>query len=226
MGGYAGIAAIYYALLMYFLYATTFSERGAVNIASFERYMNSFVISVFLLFVALFFDSEIWKKATPVKVYWIILIVLLFDLRFHHINAFEQILPGNVTHDDEKVSYYTEIAENIVNCSDEESRIYIVKRGDNGDFVVHQRYYCYPRIVNGGSIGPKVDKDDAFSSDIASDEFRELLTEYDYLYLSDIDNAFIEQYAAVFDDVDLLRQGQLYKITDYHEKIGLEAVGF
>lgn len=161
-------AGIFYGMLMYFLYCTAFSEYEAVRLASYERYMNSFVITILFFLLATYYDSDIWKK--HIKGYYVLLTFLITDLAFLHINAFDQVLPGNIMRDKEKVSVYTNNADVIIENTNDDSSIYIVKRGDNGDFLWHQRYYCNPRTIGGGSIGPMVDEGDIWSSDLTIEE--------------------------------------------------------
>ncbi len=212
-------AGIYYALLMYFLYATAFSEHEATGLASYERYMNSFVIAALLLLIAVYYDSEIWKD--HIKGFYLILIFMTMDLAFLHVGAFDQVLPGNITHDDEIVKAYTDSASIIMNTTADDDSIYIVKRGDNGDFIWHQRYYCSPRTIGGGSIGPMMYEGDIWSSDIEVDALVETLKDYEYIYFLELDEAFLTKYADAFDDPTQLIYGQIYRITDVDSKVKL-----
>ena len=99
--------------------------------------MNSFVITILFFLLATYYDSDIWKK--HIKGYYVLLTFLITDLAFLHINAFDQVLPGNIMRDKEKVSVYTNNADVIIENTNDDSSIYIVKRGDNGDFLWHQR---------------------------------------------------------------------------------------
>ncbi len=212
-------SGIYYALLMYFLYSTAFSEYEATRLASYERYMNSFVIAALLLLIAVYYDSEIWKN--HIKSFYLILIFVAIDLAFLHVGAFDQVLPGNITHDDEMVKAYTDSADLIMNTTTDDDSIYIVKRGDNEDFLWHQRYYCSPRTIGGGSIGPMVYDGDIWSRDIEVDAFVEDLKGYDYIYFQNLDEAFLIKYADAFDDPTQLVNGQIYKIADVGSKVKL-----
>lgn len=147
--------------------------------------MNSFVITILFFLLATYYDSDIWKK--HIKGYYVLLTFLITDLAFLHINAFDQVLPGNIMRDKEKVSVYTNNADVIIENTNDDSSIYIVKRGDNGDFLWHQRYYCNPRTIGGGSIGPMVDEGDIWSSDLTIEEFVSIVENYDYIYFCGLD---------------------------------------
>lgn len=219
-GAWTTGAGIYYALLMYFLYCTAFSEYEAVRLASYGRYMCSFVIAIILFLIAVYYESGIWKKY--VKGYCWLIIILFLDLTFHHVSTFEQVLPGTITRDNEKISGYLKYADKIMNITEENEKIFIVKRGDDGDFIWHQRYYCSPRIIGGGSFGPAVYDGDIWTSDKTVEEFVELVNGYDYIFFCGLDNIFIEKYSVGFSNPELLVDGEIYKISNVDSQIYLE----
>ena len=54
----------------------------------------------------------------------------------------------------EKIEAYLNTADIINMNTHENDKVFIVKRGDDGGFIFHERYYCCPRTVDGGSMGP------------------------------------------------------------------------
>ena len=81
--------------------------------------MNSFVIAALFLLIAVYYDSEIWKGY--IKGYYRILILLSVGLGFFHANAFDQILPGNISGDAAYVQEYTSSASFIMNNTGEDA---------------------------------------------------------------------------------------------------------
>ena len=213
-------AGLFYAMLMYFLYCTAFGEYEAVRLASYERYMNSFVISVLFLLLATYYDSNVWKSHR--KSYYIILTLLIMDLAFLHVNAFKQVLPGSITLDKETVSIYTQNADVIVENTSDDSRIYIIRRGDNGDYLWHQRYYCNPRTIGGGSIGPRVNEGDIWSSDLTVEQFVSAVSNYDYIFFCGLDEVFIRKYSEAFEDPAQIIDGKIYMLVNDGSKIVLK----
>ena len=216
-----------YALLMYFLYATAFSESEAVNLASYERYMNSFVLAAVIFLVAVYFDSEIWKRFTE-GFGWIV-VLLAMDLLILHRENLRQIPPGNIAHDEGMVEGYSasysdmqEAASVIMEKTEENESIYIIKRGDMGDYIWRERYYCSPRTIEGGNIGPAVDAGNMWSTDLSPEEFAAALKNFHYIYFAGVDDAFIEKYSSVFDDPSKIKDGAIYRIHDAGAKVGLE----
>ncbi len=222
VGLWSFFSGVFYGLLMFFLYATAFIEFEAVSLASYERYMNSFVISVVLLLFAVYFDSEIWKN--HIKGYCIFTVLLVIDLSFFHVKAFDQVLPGFLTHDEEKVSEYLSYASVITSDTQEDESVYIVKRGDTGDFLSHLYYYCSPRVMYGGSIGSPVDDDDIWSNSIPVEELVGDIGKCDYVYFCGLDDIFIQEYSEAFEDPTLLVDGALYRVRIDESKVHLTGI--
>ena len=218
-GIWTAASGVFYAVLMYFLYATAFNEHEAVGLASYRRYMNSFIISVLFLLVAAYYDSGLWKK--HIRVFCLLPAILLLDLIVFHRDAFNQVLPGTITGDAERNRKYTLAASKIMNAAEEDARIYVIRRGDNTRFLWHERYYCLPRTIDGGSIGPAVDEADLWSVDLSAQDLSETLKGYDYIFFSKIDDAFAEKYADVFEDYSQVSKGKLYQIEEADGKVRL-----
>ena len=210
---------VFHAFLMYYLYATQFSEDEAVQICSYERYMGSLIIALLLFLTAIYYDSEIWKEHT--KSYYLILAFFTFNLAFLHPEAFDQMLPGSITHDDDQIRKFTNEASAILNSTTENDSIYLINRDGSKEHLWKERYYCSPRIIDGGSIGPKIHENDD-SVDVSVAEFIESLKNYDYIYFVELDDDFINKYSVAFYDSSMLQDNTIHKIKDIDYKIRLE----
>ena len=204
------LTGIFYALVMYFLYETAFSEREARYLASYERYMNTFTVCAAMFALYVFYASSLWKKyrkALPAAV----LALMSFVLIFGHVSAFSQVIPGFLTDDREKTRSLREMAEQI-NTVPERASIYELTRGENGWILVQLRYYCAPRALAGGSIGKKMYDGDVFTRNLTVEQFVKEAGKYDYLYVNSVDAPFMEQYSAAFRDPHIISNKALYKI--------------
>lgn len=204
------LTGIFYALVMYFLYETAFSEREARYLASYERYMNTFTVCAALFALYVFYAGSLWKKyrkVLPAAVVALLSYVLLFG----HVSVFSQAAPGFLTHDREKTRGLREMAEQI-NTVPERASIYELTRGENGWILVRLRYYCAPRALAGGSIGKKMYDGDVFTRNLTVEQFVKEAGEYDYLYVNSVDAPFMEQYSAAFRDPHIISNKVLYKI--------------
>ena len=216
------LSGIYYALLMYFMYCTNFEEYEARRLASFERYMNTFIIVALFLLFAVYFESELWKTKKMRTVPVIAFAVIIAGVVAFYPEAVVQVLPGFVTGDERSMAIFTDGAEVIKENTDENASVYIVVRGDNGDYLRHQEYYCGPRKIGGGSIGPVMYDGDIWSEDLTLEEFIEDLEGYDYIYFSDVDDVFVMKYADAFEDPTLISDGVIYKLVEIDQTVQLE----
>ena len=211
---------IFYALLMYFLYATAFSEEEAVCVASFERYMNTYIFAIILFLVAAYFDSGLWKK--KIEGMAVLSTALIVFLLITNIGAFNQVLPGSITHDDEKNKWYTASALKIENATAEDANVYIIQRGQkNRDFINHLSYYCNPRLIGGGNIGPEDLNSNAWAINLSENDLRDSLIDFDYIWFCKIDEAFVDKYSGLFEDPSMVVEDGIYRIACSDGKIQL-----
>ena len=203
------LSGVYYALIMYFLYETEFDEREASYLASYERYMNTFIVCAVMLCLYLLFDGRLWMECK--KILPIVLAVVSFDLFFVHVTAFAQAVPGTLTHDDEQVATYMPDADQI-NTAPADSHVYILDYGDNGNDIYHLLYYCDPRYISGGSIGKPANDDDIWTRDLSTTDVITEASECGFLYTRNIDAGFADEYNSAFADPSLITNKVLYKI--------------
>ena len=214
------VFGIAYAVLMYFLYATSFSEFEAMILASFERYMNTFLVTIVLFAIAIFFESELWRDYRK-QFYKVILIFSIWIFIFN-VDRVSQAVPGIVTHEDEKNDTQMVNAKRIMDNTVDGSRVFMIYRGDGG-FLRHQiTFYCDNRIIDGYSAGPKMFNEDNFSEDVSIDKLVEDVGKEDYIYFYSLDKLFINKYSKAFENPDLLVNGNIYKVQIVDGKIRLE----
>ena len=217
------LCGIAYAILMYFLYCTMFSEYEALILASYERYMNTFIVPALLLVLYIFFSSYTWLKYKK-SLYICVGAVAAYLLLFHS-SAFTQVLPGYLTDDNSKVAYLQTAADDINSSTPEDSSTYIITRGDSVGTMIYHRFYCAPRYIDGASVGPATFDGDIWSLDFSVEGFIQTVLEYDYLYLNVVDTVFIEKYGVAFDNPSMIANGALYKILgSANGKLQLQAV--
>lgn len=215
------LAGAFYALLMYFLYATAFSEEEALRLASFGRYMSSFALGIALWVVSVYFHSMLGKTDRKGLVYKVLLFagIILLSLYPYHARC---LLPGTLAGDEEVASQYDSYANRISESVPDDASVFMIQRGDRDDLWVKMRYYASPHVTWAESPGPPTDKEDVWSDDYMPSDFVELVSGYDYLYLIHIDDAFLNRYGQCFTDVGKLTDGAIYKQTIVDGKIILE----
>ena len=215
------VSGTVYALMMYFLYLTAFSEFEALSLASYERYMNSFLIAAVLFLVAVSYESGIWEKHEVL--FYSVGALTLGHLLIFHVSVFQQVIPGRLSKDNYNVGGYENEAITIRDVVTDEESAFVVFRGDDGNALWHVRYYCCPRRVDGGSIGPAVFEGDIWSEDLSCEAFSEKMAGYDYIYFYQLDEAFINKYSNLFDKPELVQSGTIYRVKEkWRDKYVLE----
>lgn len=210
------LAGIAYALLMWVLYLTSFSEYEALNLASFERYMETYLLAA--LFIA--FGTFVYFSKEKMQTWGVVLAVIVLQNVIFFVD-YTQLLPGTIT--GEKMAYEGE-ANLLLRETNEDDSICIVMGGDDLTGPVAMGYRCFPRKLGSLRPGkPNSDKD-VWSEDLSVSELVERLEQYDYVYFWNIDEHFINGYKDAFVNPENAEIGKLCKISKEGSKIKLQWV--
>ena len=209
-----------YAILMYFLYAVCFGEYEATILASYERYMNSFMLGAIFLALFVYYDSKLWdvNKRLFNKLF-IGLVIYVFIFNADNVT---QILPGTLTNDAALYEEFEENANVIMESTPVGAKIFIMKRGDNGFAKYIETYYCNGRLIEGYPVGTPMYEGDIYTQDISWEEFVNVISDYDYIYFYSVDDDFIIKYSEAFVNPEKIMETVAYKVTVVDGKILLE----
>lgn len=197
------ISGVSYTFLVYILYLIAFPVHKAVILSSYERYMASFVISIILLIVFIWYQEKIWSKLAS------ILIISLFVIL-----APDLFRIPNVILEYRSSVWEEDIGKKIASVVPEEESIYIIRRERDIRSILALRFYAHPRIINGGSAGMSIDGFEEWSSNMSAKELKNVIERHHYLYLASLDDKFIEKYSKIFEDTAILKNGNLYRVED------------
>jgi uncharacterized membrane protein len=198
------LAGLSYGLLMYYLYMTGFSEYEARQLASYDRYMGTFVVTaIFLALGVVFYFTK-----TNCLVIKMLGVVLLSNIIFF--GNCEQILPGNLT--DSEVLYNQE-AEHLKNSVPEDAKVAVIIKNEMAIAEDALTFYSFPITI--GVAYPNDVKEDLnrFSYDYSDEELAEFISEYDYVYFMNIDEKFIDRYSDIFEKPEDVKRGEIYQVT-------------
>lgn len=184
-------------------YAYRFSESEAIDLASYNRYMNIAYIGVFLpLFFGGFRVLSCWKESLPLLC---LCGALLIAVPMNEVHSF-------LNRDDVAASYVRrepldDLAETIRdNCSESE-RVYFVSQDSDGRDLVIVQFGAEPAEVSsalGWSLNP---------SGISAERWQEMLLQrYDYVAICQLNGAFTEGYGSLFADPSQIADHTLYRI--------------
>lgn len=207
------LAGLSYGLLMYYLYMTGFSEYEARLLASYDRYMDTFIVAaVFLALGTVFYFAKI--NSFVIKIMGVL---LLQNLIFF--GDCGQVIPRNSI---DRKALYTQEADYLKNSVPEDAKVAVIIKNEMSLAEDALEYYSFP--VKIGVAYPNDVKDDLnrFSYDYSNEELAEWISKYDYVYFMNIDEKFIERYGGIFEEPDDLIRGEIYKVSYEGNKIVTE----
>lgn len=218
------IGWIIYVASLLILYVFTFSAHEAIALASFRRYMNTYFLASLCFFVCFFFyhtnEEDEHQKTTNLRKYIIFLVIALFFLNFAPLFRTFQISPGRRA--EISISKISSVPFDY-----KSDRINYIYQYSTGYPNLVARYEMTPVRVSGSySIGMPYDEDDRWTNDITCDEWLEILKTggFTYVYLEYIDEQFIERFNEAFENINMIQNQSLYRVTDRDGRIVLEYV--
>lgn len=207
--GWTFVSSLVYAYVMYFLYCTSFSEYESVFLASYERYIISFVFATILLAISIWFENE--KSTTYLSLGVFAAICIASILILFPENSLT-LLPNNGGRDIEMLQTRALMVNPILETIplEEGETVFCVMCGDDGETQRILNYDAFPIEVTGKSVGPQRYDGDIYSVDYDVDEFEDIIDFYKYIYFINVDDIFIEKYKDVFPDPSIIKNGNIF----------------
>ena len=204
---FIGVAG--YAVTMLMLYTYSFGPLEGPILASFERYINTYIYLGLCLVLMMFF----WLGSTSMKKTYGIEIGLLCLLL---------ALSGKDSLGKLKLqtSYTGYLSQEKINgmlsqfdvTLDEGDRILLVAQ--YGDMTIQVlKYHYHQYYFQTVSLGEKKYEGDFFSVDYSFEQWKTLLSEFDYLYIYNTDDEFYHEYWLPLTDTELYNMN-LYRIEN------------
>ena len=198
--GYIG-----YFLVMLVLYVFSFGPYEGPNLASFDRYMPTYVlICLFLIFMIFIniYSSQKGKKSMLSKLVLLTLILVLIQSPASIKKCFPRIVKS-------PENGFKHMAEVIDKNTENGAKIYIIAEDSVGDYQFYIKYYLDDKITNLNYFDLPVEGIDNYE-DFFDTNVKEYMNEYNYLYLAKLNEGFKEKYSFLFDNN--ISEGNLYKI--------------
>ena len=208
------IGCIIYTIAHFALYITKFTEYEALKLASFERYIGIYFISIFM-FVGCYILCNFEKCKNLSLIY--ILILMGFGSINNIFNSFYKL--GDTIYLREQ---YTLSNEKITaELNQTKKRIYFISENDTGtDYwilkFVNRNNLSSINKVGTFSIGlSPYNEKDIYTIIIKPNEWQEeLKSNFDYVYLYDVDDIFINTYKNIFYNINDIQDNTLFKVDD------------
>lgn len=191
------LGAIGYAFAMLLLYLFSFDSYEAPRLASYPRYLNTYLYFM-LLMILYFLDGQ---KA---------LITLGFSLlALTNIKSFIPPQERDAYYHQEN---YLQLFHEIEEHTRENDNILLLSQYQDGTVLILN--YRYPHHhFEVLSLGKEKYEGDPYSKDFSLEEYQLFLQNYHYLYIYQIENEYIERYWKPSTN-ELLLTGRLYKLKD------------
>ena len=209
------LGGIGYAGLLCLAYISFFSEYEAVRLASFNRYMSTYALGAIYVAIAIYVNFAQNNKSLG---NFAIILFGLFVINFNFSTLLNMTVFARSTVNAADLGRleYKIFDDKMDKYLDENDYTYFVSTNDNGIDYYIARYELTPNKMSNleWSIGLPYSDEDIWTVYKSTDEWRdELLDEYDYVYLYDIDEEFIDLYHTLFLDGNIA-DNQLYKVVD------------
>lgn len=193
---------IIYSMFLLCIYLFALPTHEGLELASYTRYMSTFIIA-FLLLILLY----IWKEG---KLKDLIIFFLIILSSINIVDYFDVFTKKEVSID----TNILESGEYINNNLTKKDKVYIIYQNNDGSAFNMLRFLIAPIKTNllwEWSLGEPYNEKDHFTLNLSLDEWISKLKEedFDYIYLGHIDDKFKEKYGELFEDE--IKEG-LYKI--------------
>jgi hypothetical protein len=213
LGGQLLLLAFFvvYAGLLLFYYLFGFDTHDALRLASFSRYMGTFLLAWLIMSVAMIVQSaEAMTLRWPIGV---CMLAITGGITYLARAPLTEALPHGMR--GEPFAQTLVAARRLVSerlgdyprqIGDDHS-VYVVWNGTSGLPYVIALYELKPKITNRRaangimpcfSIGPKRFQDDIWSCNLTPTDFRRSLENYDFLFLGEADEIFWDHYQSLF----------------------------
>lgn len=215
------VGAAGYIVALGLLYAYAFDVYEGQHLASFGRYLSSYVLAMQLLCITVIcYKGLVHAKMNQV-------IGLTFSVLAMMLVCTPSSLCKRIYHTLETTqndSYAQEAAFIEEQVDDSSASVYLIQQNGDGGRNVFLNYYLYPHLTNMNSNFSFTEAGEeeatAWDKSMTTEEFQELIEPYDYLYLNETDEEFETMYGGLF-AAQSLESKQLFKIEQSEEGIQL-----
>ncbi|MBQ7889476.1 MAG: hypothetical protein IJ356_06925 [Erysipelotrichaceae bacterium] len=204
------IGTIGYAVTMLMLYTYSFGSYEGPMLASFERYINTYIYLGFCFVLMCYFwlSSSCKTKKTYISDICILLVLsLLCGKGFWRKLEIQTSYTGYMMN-----PTYTSIFGQMESTLDEGDSVLVVSQ--YVDITVQILKYKYPEYsFRSVTLGMPKYNGDAYSTYYTLDNWKALVSQYDYIYLYNTDHSFYQDYWIPVTDLEMYNLN-LYQIKD------------
>ncbi len=205
--GAMGVGAAFYSYGLLATYLTNMTDYEAVRLASFDRYLEVYLVGFSMVGVA--FLASV--KPRDVGLFGLMVALVMLTATVPR-DAFDLITKGATSSNLARADLQQRMAK-VTPLIEAGSKVYIIWDGSNGYEYFLAKFELMPNLVNGAcwSISA-TPSDDIYRCTLSPDEFSRALAGYDYLYVASAPEAFFTEYADLFSPGE--PTSSLFKVSD------------
>lgn len=209
------IGSIGYSIVMLVMYVFTFGSREGVTVASYDRYMDTYLIIAFSVIIMLY----IWIKSQEEKNNYnsLLLCSTLFLIQSPKMTTcvYPKLL-HNIPDD------YEYSASLITKKVEKKAKVFIIAPNTSGEYQFYVKYYANPIITNLDYFSFPLD-DETNYKEFYEKNILKYMSKYDYVYIASITDELIDKYSFVFPNKNI-KVHQLYRINKEKNDIKLSLI--
>lgn len=209
--GFAG-----YAVLMLLLYVYSFGEVEGPMLASYDRYMSTYVLICLYTIIFIYVrynDIKVEYKSKYITMIFILLILV-------KPSSYLRLRPDLIIFDNHFYDNYKSASEKIDKNVNNKHKVYIIDQNERDGAVFYINYFSNKISTNLLNYVLPVNLNNL--EDVFYSNYYDYMKDYDYLYTYDIDDDFIKKYQ--FLSSNKLKENTLYKINNIGNRLLLEEV--
>lgn len=209
----AVLQMIIYLVGLCIIYMFNFDEYEAVRLASFSRYLNILLLSIWFLLVllALYIAGNISQQYYRMSLLLLVCAVWIF---VPSRNIVDLITRKGVMDSREMRIAYDDIARKIMNVGDKDSTVLVISQETSGFDKLVIRFCVRPIVVDGEwSIGETFYDGDIWTVPMNADTWREELKNgYDFVAIYKVNEYFYNHFSEVFSNPDDIMENEIYRV--------------
>lgn len=217
-----------YTIGLLLLYVFTYSEYEAVHVASFQRYISTWFVAIFIFLGAVLFEHllnyKAWKRVMCLGIISYVLLSLssktaIYDYTLYKARGVQKTIEYRQQY--EGIEKYLSILDYSVD------RVQIIAQDSTGGEWLNSSFIITPvKTVGVWSLGEPYYEEDFYTRNYTMEEYLQVLndTKCTYVYLAKIALQFVIGYEGAFLDKSEIEQGCLYKIERSEDRTYLAKV--
>lgn len=221
VSGLCLLCTVLYVFLLGAVYMYNFSEYEAVHLASIDRYLSISFLTLAIVLVTM--AMMLWETFShPLK--WVVLAAAMFYFSLSITSYFSLLLKGEyVTDTQQRRKPYDTFADKMQEFCTPDDKILFISQGDLGYdyYVLH--FAARPLLISqdpSWSLVNESSDQNITAAKITPEEWRLKVQDYAYIVIYKTDELFMEQYAVIFNNPEVISDYSFYRI--HHDSMRLE----